>query len=391
MYLNALFNPMKIVIAPDSYKESLSAPKVAEAILEGFKPHFLEANFIVTPLSDGGEGMIAALKSNLSGSTLVPRQVTNPLGKKIKASFLILKDKKTAVIEMAEASGLRLVSINKRDPLKTTSFGTGELIRCALDQGCRKFIIGLGGSATCDGGIGALTALGVIFKHKSENLKFPFASDLLRISSVNTKRMDPRLLDAEFILAHDVINPLLGIKGALLYAPQKGASIKQLDFLNRAFEHYNLILSKIAKKNIGNIPGTGSAGGLAAGLYTFLNAKLKPGSSVFMEKINFRQKIRNANLIITGEGQIDFQTIFGKTPCSVASIAKEFNIPVIAIAARLGPGYHEVYRQGIDAVFSITNGPLSKTQALKQCRPLLIDAASNIARLFKLGESTNHG
>ncbi len=373
---------MKIVIAPDTFKGSLLANEVAITIEQGFLHALPKAHFIRVPMADGGEG---TLDSFLANRTLALHtvEVMNPLGEKIKASFGILEDN-TAIIEMAKASGLSLVPLEKRNPLKTTTYGTGELIRAALDQGCRRFIVGLGGSATCDGGVGALAALGVQFKNIQGQEIEPTAEGLEKLAKIDPSTLDPRAVEAEFIIAHDVDNPLLGLQGALMYAPQKGATAEQAEILHKTLEHYSLMVSTVTGKQVGNIPGTGAAGGLAAGLFAFLNGKLEPGASVLINAVYLRDKIQNAQLLVTGEGQIDAQSVRGKTPIAVAKLAKEFNIPVIAIAARLGKGYHEVYSHGIDAVFSIVNGPISSEICLAYTKPLLAAAANNIARLLAL-------
>lgn len=373
---------MKIIIAPDSFKGSLSASEVALAIEQGFSHALPKAEYLRVPMADGGEGTLEALLVN-EKLTLHTAEVTNPLGEKIKAAYGIQSDN-TAVIEMATASGLNLVPTPKRNPLYTTTFGTGELILAALNKGCRRFIIGLGGSATCDGGIGALAALGVQFKNALGETITPNAEGLEKLATIDTKLLDTRLSECEFILAHDVDNPLLGLDGALMYAPQKGATPAQVETLHIIFERYALMLSQLTQKPIGTIPGTGSAGGLTAGLFAFLNATLKPGASVVMQAVNLRQKMQNADLVITGEGQIDAQTIHGKTPIAVAKLAHEFKIPVIGIAARLGRGYHEVYKHGIDAVFSMINSPISEEVCHAYTQPLLAAAANNIARLLAL-------
>jgi len=373
---------MKIVIAPDSFKGSLSASEVALAIEQGFSHALPKAEYIRVPMADGGEGTLDALLAN-ECLTLHFAAVTNPLGEKIKAAFGIQPDN-TAVIEMATASGLSLIPPLKHNPLQSTTFGTGELILAALDKGCRRFIIGLGGSATCDGGVGALTALGVQFKNAQGETITPNAEGLEKLATIDATLLDPRLAESEFILAHDVNNPLLGLEGALMYAPQKGATAAQVETLHIVLERYALMLSELTQKSIGTLPGTGAAGGLAGGLFAFLNATLKSGAWLVMEHVNLREKMQNANLVITGEGQIDAQTIRGKTPIAVAQLAHELKIPVIAIAARLGRGYYEVYKHGIHAVFSMINAPVSEEVCHAYTQPLLGSAANNIARLLAL-------
>lgn len=374
---------MKIVIAPDTFKGSLLANEVAITIEQGFMHALPHAEYVRVPMADGGEGTLDCFLASRE-VTLHTVPVTDPCGDKINANLGVLPDN-TAIIEMALASGLTLVPREKRNPLQTTTFGTGELIRAALDLGCRRFIIGLGGSATTDGGVGALAALGIQFKNANGQAIEPTAMGIEKLVTIDTSTLDPRLSSTEFILAHDVDNPLLGLQGALMYAPQKGATPEQVEQLHKILERYALMITEISKKPVGNLPGTGAAGGLAAGLYAFLNATLEPGASVIIEAVNLREKLSNASLVITGEGQIDAQTIRGKTPIAVAKLAKELHIPVIALAARLGRGYHEVYSEGIDAVFSIVNAPISHEVCLAYTKPLLAAAANNIARLLALG------
>lgn len=373
---------MKIVIAPDTFKGTLLASEVATAIEQGFAHALPKAKYVLVPMSDGGEGVLECLMQDQAGD-VYEETVKGPLGETLKASFGILKNK-TAVIEMAKASGLSLVPLSHRNPLHTTTYGTGELIRNALDKGCRRFIIGAGGSATCDGGVGALAALGFQFKDALGKEIAYTGEGLGKLAEIDTSKKDPRLSESEFIIAHDVDNPLLGLNGALMYAPQKGATSEQVELLHKSFENFSLNITNITQKNIGDIPGTGSAGGLAAGLFAFLNATLKPGALFVMDTLQLREKMQGSNLVITGEGQIDSQTIRGKTPIAVAKLAKELEIPVIAIAAILGKGYHEVYAAGIDAVFSIVNGPISQSICMAYTQPLLAATANNIARLLKL-------
>ncbi len=374
---------MKIIIAPDSYKGSLLANEVALTIEQGLSHALPNAKFIRVPMADGGEGTLDSLLASCP-LTLHTTEVTNPIGEKIKASFGVLEDN-TAVIEMASASGISLIPIEKRNPFNTTTFGTGELIRAALDFGCRRFIVGLGGSATCDGGVGALAALGVQFKDAAGIKIEPTAAGLEKLKTIDMATIDPRLTFSEFILAHDVDNPLLGPQGALMYAPQKGATPEQIIHLHKILEQYAHLIANMTGKMVGNLPGTGAAGGLAAGLYAFLNATLEPGVSKMIKAVQLFEKMQGASLVITGEGQIDAQTIHGKTPIGVAQCAKKLQIPVIAIAARFGKGYHEVYSHGIDAVFSIVNAPMSTEICHTFTKPLLAATANNIGRLINLG------
>ncbi len=373
---------MKILIAPDSFKGSLTAREATQSIAEGFTSALPNAQCIEIPMADGGEGTLEALAFN-QDMTFYTVPATNPLGATMTGTFGVLKDK-TAVIETATVSGLTLVPHNQRNPLHHTSFGSGELILAALDKGCRRFIIGLGGSATVDFGIGALQALGIRFCNRQGQDIAPTAAALETLAVIDTSGLDPRLADSEFILAHDVNNSLLGPKGAILYAPQKGVPQKDLKKLSQIYAHTEKIISETTQKHMGHLPGTGAAGGLAGGLFAFLNATLKPGAEVVLEHIGLRAYLQSAHLVITGEGRIDDQTVWGKTPIAVAKLAKTFNIPVIAIAAQLGKGYPEVYHHGIDAVFSMTDRSQSTQECFASAKPLLVRAANNIARLIAL-------
>lgn len=373
---------MKIVIAPDSFKGALSASEAADAIELGFRYCYKQTECVKVPMADGGEGTLDCLLKAVN-ATLETIQVTTPLGEKKQASFGLLPDN-TALIEIAQASGLQHVPPSQRDILNSSSFGSGELIKAALEKGSRQFVIGLGGSATCDGGLGALAALGVVFKDNQGNKLEPKALSLQKMSEVDTSNLDPRLLESTFLLAHDVENPLLGLTGALKYAPQKGAGPKEIEFLHKGLENYAYVLERTTNKHLNNLPGLGAAGGLTAGLYAFLNATLKPGAEVVIEKVGLPQILKEAALVITGEGQLDDQSLYGKTPIAVARLAKQFNLPVIAITGSLGEGFEGAYPCGIDAVFSIINKPLSQESSLALTKPMLIQTAYNIARLLQL-------
>lgn len=374
---------MKFVIAPDSFKGSLSALEVCQAIKSGFLIHFPNAEYVLIPMADGGEGTLNALIKD-NHAQIHKAQVADPLGSAHEASFGILEESLTAVIEMAEASGLQLIPKTLRNPLEANTSGTGELILKALDLGCRQFIIGLGGSATCDAGMGALHALGVKFKKADGELLKPGGGSLWQIHSIDTQNLDPRAREAEFILAHDVDNPLLGLEGALMYAPQKGASTADVEILHKGYEQFAHCVYQNNQKMIGTVKGGGAAGGLGAGLYAFLNAHFEPGAEVVINHCHFLEKIQDAHLIITGEGQIDSQTIHGKAPIAAAKAAKAKNIPVIALCGNLKEGFEVVYQHGLDAVFSIAPGPISLEDSILSTKSLLINTANNIARLLKL-------
>lgn len=380
---------MKIIIAPDSFKGSLTAEEVAAALYHGFQIHFPQAEYIIIPMADGGEGTLDCLMKSNKGQ-YYKADVQDPLGNSHSARFGVLKDPDStvtsniAVIETAEASGLPLIPSEKRNPLLANTAGSGELILEALNQGCREFIVGLGGSGTSDGGMGALSALGIQFKNAlGENLK-PNGDAMSQLHSIDISLLDPRLAESHFTLAYDVDNPLLGLQGALMYAPQKGATPSQIEILHKGYEQLAHVIFETTGKNVGNIPGGGAAGGLGAGLYAFLNAELVPGSQVIIEHARLKEKMKDASLILTGEGQIDNQSIHGKAPIAVAKLAKSFQIPVIAVTGNLKEGYEEVYHHGIDAVFSIAMGPMSLEESIKHSKSLIINTAFNIAKCLNL-------
>lgn len=373
---------MKFIIAPDSFKGSLSAAEIAKTIAQTLKVHFPNAECILAPMADGGEGTLDCLMSG-KGGKIEKAMVSDPLGRTISASFGILEND-TAIIETAQASGLTLLKEQERNPLITSTLGTGELILKALDSGARQFIIGLGGSATCDGGMGALAALGVQFKNISLNTLPPCGQSLAQIHEINTKGLDPRLKECEFILAHDVDNALLGLNGALMYAPQKGAKPADIEQLHKGYEQWAYLLQQTSGKKISDIPGSGAAGGLGAGLYSFLNARFEPGAAFMMKQIDLDSHLKEASVVFTGEGQIDPQTLHGKTPIAVAKLAKAHQLPVIAVTGSLKEGFEAVYSLGIDAVFCLPNAPMTKKECLRSAKPLLINLINNIAHLLKL-------
>jgi glycerate kinase len=353
---------MKIVVAPDSFKGSLTAVEVSDAIGQGVREIFPEAEIVKIPMADGGDGTVQCLV-NATGGEILKEKVTGPLGDEVWASYGILGDKKTAVIEMAEASGLTLVPENKRNPLITTTYGTGQLIKAALDQGCRKMIIGIGGSATNDGGAGMVQALGAKLLDKNgEEIGFG-GGELKKVFRIDTKYLDNRLSETKVLIASDVSNPLCGPKGAArIYGPQKGATPEMIKKLDRSLAYFAGIIKRDLNKDIKDIPGAGAAGGLGASLMAFLDAELRPGIDIMIEIVKLEQAIKDADLVITGEGKIDSQTIYGKAPIGVAKIAKKYNIPVIAVAAIIGDDADIVHQHGIDNLIKVSEPPMSLTE-----------------------------
>ena len=377
---------MKIVIAPDSFKESLTALEVADAIEQGFKKFYPHADYVRIPMADGGEGTVQSLVDALKGK-VVERSVTAPLGNKIQAFFGISGDNQTAVIEMAAASGLHLVSPAQRNPLKTTSFGTGELIKAALDLGVKKIILGIGGSATNDAGAGMLQALGVQLLNANNQQIGLGGENLSLISKIDLSKLDSRLQQVEILVACDVDNPLCGEKGAsAVFGPQKGATPEIVQQLDRALFHFSDIVQQDLHLNIREQAGAGAAGGMGGGLLLLPNVQLKAGVQIIIDAVNLNEQIKGADLVITGEGRMDSQTVHGKTPIGVAKAAKLFNKPVIAIVGSLKDDYEVVYEHGIDAVFPIIRQLKSLDETLKLGRENLISTAQNIARLYKLAK-----
>ncbi|KEQ17719.1 glycerate kinase [Endozoicomonas numazuensis] len=375
---------MKIVIAPDSFKECLTAAQVASAIETGFKEILPDAEYIKVPVADGGEGTLQSLV-DATGGRLIEVPVTGPLGNQIHAEFGVLGDGKTAVIEMARASGLELVSPEQRNPMIATTFGTGELIHSALDIGVEKIIVGIGGSATNDGGAGMMQALGVRLQdEEGKELRYG-GGQLKNLCRIDVSKMDQRLKSVEFIAACDVDNPLTGENGAsAIFGPQKGATAEMIKALDQSLEHYAQMMERELGISVLDVPGAGAAGGMGAALLGYLNARLEPGIEIVMEAVDLAEKIKGANLVITGEGRIDGQTAQGKTPVGVARIAKSVDLPVVALAGSVGQGVDAVYSQGIDALFPVVHGAVSLEQALKKGKENLVRAARNLAAVVTM-------
>ena len=376
---------MKIVIAPDSFKGSLTSQEATETIAQSFLKIFPQAEIEKIPFADGGEGTTQILVNATKGK-IYSELVTSPIGERIKAKYGILGDGKTAVIEMAAASGLSLVPSEKRNPLFTTTFGTGELIKAALNQGYRKFIIGLGDSATTDAGAGLAQALGVKLL-TAENQEIPLGGiGLKNLQGIDISNIDKRILESEITVACDVKNPLTGPSGtASVYSAQKGASQRDIQKLESNLENFAEVVKKDLGKEIKSVPYSGAAGGLAASLFTFFDARLKSGFEVVSNILNFPERIKDADLVITGEGKIDAQTLKGKTPIEVVKIAGKNNIPVIAIAGIIGAGADKCREAGIEAIFSLTSKKTGTEKTLKNAKLLLANVSENVAKKFKMG------
>ncbi|MEB8680393.1 glycerate kinase [Cronobacter malonaticus] len=377
----------KIVIAPDSFKESLSAMDVAKAIEAGFREIYPQAHYVCVPMADGGEGTVEAMVA-ATGGQIITTPVTAPLGNKVDGFFGLLGDGETAVVEMAAASGLHLVPAAQRDPRITTSYGTGELILAALERGVKAIIIGIGGSATNDGGAGMMQALGARFLDGEGHELAPGGAALAGLARLDLSALDPRLAQVSVTVACDVDNPLCGEKGAsAVFGPQKGATPAMVTELDAALRCFGEQLEAVTGKTIISAPGAGAAGGMGAALLGMLNAQLRPGIEIVIESLGLAQAVRDADLVITGEGRLDSQSIHGKTPIGVARVAKQFQRPVVAIAGSLTPDYQIVHEHGIDAAFSVIDRIVTLQEALDDAERNLRVTARNVAALWRLAEN----
>lgn len=375
---------MKIVIAPQSFKGSLSAWEVAVAIDEGIKRVLSDVETELLPMADGGEGTAEALIKGTGGRFLTA-EVTGPLGGKLNAHWGILGDGITAVIEMAAASGITLVPEEELNPLLATTYGTGELIQAALDAGCRRLIIAIGGSATNDGGAGMAQALGAKMLDESGQQLPPGGLALGKLKRIDISEIDQRLKESEVIVACDVSNPLCGEQGASkIYGPQKGATSEMCQQLDEALDNYSRVIKQDMALDVKDIPGAGAAGGLGAGLIAFLGAKLVPGIAMVSQAIGLAEHLEGASLVITGEGRIDGQTLFGKSVTGVAQEAGRVSVPVVAIAGEVAGDFRELPHYGIAAAVSIAPGPVSRAESMADARRLVANAAEQVFRLIMI-------
>lgn len=378
---------MKIVIAPDSYKESLTAMEVATAIEKGFKEILPNADYIKLPMADGGEGTVQSLV-DATGGSIETVDVTGPMGEQVTGFYGLLGDGSTAVIEMAAASGIHFVEPSKRNPMLTTSYGTGELILAALDKGVKHVIVGIGGSATNDGGIGMAQALGAkLLDHKGNELGYGGGA-LAQLERIDLSNLDPRLTNVELEVACDVDNPLCGPTGASnVFGPQKGATPEMIEQLDANLAHYARIIENTTGKQVIDSAGAGAAGGLGAALLGLFDAKLRPGISIVMDAVNLSDVVKDADLVITGEGKIDSQTIHGKTPIGVAKTAKHYDLPVIALAGCTAHDCRVVHEHGIDAVYSVVLGATDLQTALEEAAFNVEMTARNVAAALAMSFS----
>ena len=380
---------MKLVIAPDSFKESLDAQQVAFAIERGFQSIFPEIQTVCVPVADGGEGTTEALVAATAGE-LITQPVRGPLGEPLNAIWGLLGEQPdtalTAVVETAAASGLDKISSAQRDALRATTYGTGELILAALERGVRRIILGLGGSATNDGGMGLLSALGARFLDANGEVLEAGGAALERLASIDLSQLDSRVPATEFLVACDVDNPLLGARGAsAIFGPQKGATPEQVAQLDAALANLADISADLLGKDTREVAGAGAAGGLGYALVQFLNARMAPGIDLVLEAVRFDEQLQGADLVITGEGRVDGQSLSGKTPVGVARWAKRHDLPVIAVCGSIGAGAEGVHSVGIDALFTVVPGVCSQDQAMADAASNLERTAAQIARTLSLG------
>ncbi len=373
-----------IVLAPDSFKESMTAKEVCEAMERGIRKANSQIRCIHVPMADGGEGTMQSLV-DATGGRVYSKEVVGPLGNNVVAEYGILGNGEIGVIEMASASGIHLVDSEKRNPLITTTFGTGQLIKACLDKGVKKLLIGIGGSATNDGGAGFIQALGGrLLDENGDDLSYGGGA-LAKLHTIDLSNLDERLKYVSVEVACDVNNPFCGKEGAsYVFGPQKGATREMIEILDQNLSHYAEVIKEQLGKDVISKAGAGAAGGLGAGLMAFLDVKLKSGIEMVIEYANLEEKVRDADMVWTGEGSIDFQTQYGKTPLGVAMIAKKYNKPVIALAGRVGNDIDVLYDKGIDAIFGIMRGVTSIEEALVKGPENVEKTSENIIRLLNI-------
>ncbi|MFJ8256683.1 glycerate kinase [Peribacillus asahii] len=373
---------MKIVIAPDSFKGSLTAVEAAQAIERGVKKVSHSIKTVLVPVADGGEGTMDSLVAATNGR-MVEVSVKGPLLDSVQAAYGVLGDGQTCVIEMASASGLCLIDSTRRNPLLTTTFGTGQLIKKALDDGCQKFILAIGGSATNDGGIGMLQALGMQLLDSDGKAIGYGGEELSRIVQIDDQDFDSRIADCEFLIASDVQNPLIGKDGAsYVFGPQKGATSQMVEMLDQNLSHWADLVETKTGIRLHDKPGAGAAGGIGGAFQAFFPSETKRGIDIVIEYTGLADKLTNAECAFTGEGQIDFQTASGKTPMGVAEEAKKKGIPVFALAGSIGKDIDVLYEHGITSVHSIVNTPMTLQEAIIGGAVLLEDTAEQVMRTY---------
>ena len=383
--LKGAVTPMKIVIAPDSYKGSMYASDAARAMADGVLRVLPDAEVVLVPVADGGDGTLETLVET-SGGRIITSDVTGPLGETVSAQWGAMGDGVTAVAEMARTSGLALVRLEDRDPLNATTYGLGEVILEALEAGYRRFILGIGGSATNDAGAGMAQALGVRLLDADGSDLPPGGAALARLARIDTTGLDPRAIDADFDVACDVNNPLTGPEGAsAVYGPQKGATPEMIEQLDAALANFADVVKRDLGADVNDVPGSGAAGGLGGGIMAFLGGRLRPGVDIVLDAVDLASRLDGADLIITGEGCMDFQTVYNKAPIGVARLAGERNIPVIGVSGSLGDGFTDVHEHGIAAAVAITHAPMTLDEATDRVAELIASATEQAVRLVRVG------
>ncbi|HKM20781.1 MAG TPA: glycerate kinase [Lachnospiraceae bacterium] len=357
---------MRILVAIDSLKGSLSSLEAGAAIKTGVMRVYQDAEVVIKPLADGGEGTVDALVSGMGGK-IVTVNVTGPLGEKVDARYGMIESKKLAVMEMAAAAGIMLVAEQKRNPKNTTTFGVGEMILDAVQRGCRDFIIGIGGSATNDGGLGMLEAMGAVFYDENGDKLGPYGLDMLRVAKVDVSGMKEELKECNFRIACDVENPLCGPMGAAhVYGPQKGATPQIVEQMDAGLKNYATVIKKQLDRDCAEVPGSGAAGGLGYAFVTFLNGKLEPGISIILDTVDLESEIKEADYVITGEGKLDAQTAMGKAPAGVAKLALKYGKKAIAFCGAATEDAAACHDAGIDAYFPILRNPMTIEEAMEK-------------------------
>ena len=376
---------MKIVIAPDSYKGSIYASDAARAMEDGVRRVLPDAEVVLVPVADGGDGTLETLVET-SGGRIITSDVTGPLGELVSAQWGAMGDGVTAVAEMARTSGLALVRLEDRDPLNATTYGLGEVILEALEAGYRRFILGIGGSATNDAGAGMAQALGVRLLDAGGAELQPGGAALARLASIDASGLDPRAAEADFDVACDVNNPLTGPEGAsAVYGPQKGATPEIVEQLDAALANFADVVKRDLGADVDGVPGSGAAGGLGGGIMAFLGGRLRPGVDIVLDTVDLASRLDGADLIITGEGCMDFQTVYNKAPIGVARLAGERRIPVIGVSGSLGDGFTDVHEHGIAAAVAITHAPMTLDEATERVAELIASATEQALRLVRVG------
>ncbi len=383
---------MKVIVAPDSLKECLASPQAARAVARGVRRADPCAEVLCAPMADGGEGTLEALVE-ATGGELRCAEAADPLGRTVRAKWGICGDGRTAVVEMAEASGLDLLGPDEREPMRASTRGTGQLIAAALDAGARSLIVGIGGSATVDAGTGMAAALGARFLDADgREVRGCGGGRLAEVAAIDLDGLDPRIAGVEFVVACDVTNPLIGPDGAArTYAPQKGATPEQVEQLERGMRSLAEVIRRGLGVDVESLPGAGAAGGLGAGLVAFLGAEIRSGVETVMEAVGLREKMRGAELVLTAEGRADGQSAFGKVIAGVAGAARGQGVPVIALAGSLGQGWRDLYGCGVAAVVPILDRPMPEGEAIERAGELLEDAAERVVRIWQAARRTRDG